>query len=390
MRFFIIIILLLPMAILLAETPEPGYQFNLPQYMSPIYDSFSRSYLNVYALGRGNTGLTHFGGSEQALSNPAGLRAPKSVMHLETNIKFPMQEIEQYGDARYHYPVPFGIFGFARDINQKFSAGISYNIPKSIYYDEFDIVMIQGGYLLKRQPRYYLHQVSGTLAYHRDNWHWGLSLHNQVHQFEDITFLRSFDRVGKFKYLLRPETGVIYQAKPVSIGLKYLPPSSFEMETDYQNFDTTLPQVASLGLNYDTGKRNYSLEAEYEQTSQVDSAFDDRIILRSGYEVRIRNYAYRIGFSNFPSVFKGKAQYPVNNNPNADQAPVWNNVQTYSMIEDSDQYLLSFGFSFYHKYGNISGATVFDVARKTKMAQFQIALTMYWDSLKSKDILKFK
>ena len=59
----------------------------------------------------------------------------------------------------------------------------------------------------------FLNQLTANAAWHKDNFHVGLNLHNQIYHLGDVTFLRSFERIISDKYVLRPQLGLLYSGR---------------------------------------------------------------------------------------------------------------------------------------------------------------------------------
>ncbi|MDD2332564.1 MAG: hypothetical protein PHI68_07930 [Candidatus Cloacimonetes bacterium] len=384
-KYVALILLLCPILVANAQIADTLH-FNLPQYMDPVYDSYSENFLNLNSTGKGGTGLTSLGGSEQVHLNPAGLIAPKAIVHLEMNVKNQMSEIDRLNNRRYVNPIPFGTFGVAMELKPNLVTAFNYSMPKSIYYNEFELNMLQEGYLLFRQPKYYLHQLTGTIAYHRENLHLGLNLHNQLHYLDDILFLGAYNRITKTKYILMPQAGAIIDFEPFSLGLTFSPELPFKLDTPYQDYDSVIPMAAKLGARYNNGNRNFYLEADFEQTSQVNELYDDRISMSGGFEYRLRNHIYRAGLSYRPCIYTGYFLKPINNSEYQDPSLAWNQILPYGEIENSDQLLGSIGFSYKLKFGDISGAAIFDVLGNAPVGQFQLGMSVYTDILKKKEL----
>lgn len=360
--------------------------FPLPQFMNPIYDGFTRNYGSATAAGRGYTGISKLGGVDQILHNPASYLPDEASMYVNLSLKPPITEIDTENSARYSSPIPFGMVALGKSWNQRISAAAVYSVPKSIVYDEFSMVLGQGASLLQRYPTYYLHQLTGSLSYHNGPWHAGINLHNQIHYFDDIIFYRTFDRVRKSSYILRPEIGFLYQGELFGLGLTAMPQQEITIDTPYIEYEANLPTKLGAGISLTMDNRSLSLEAEYEQTSSLSDAYSDRLCLRTGYEYRKGKMTYRLGLMSNPGIYEGRYLHPVNNTASQDTTFIWNDMPTGGNLDNQDQFLFSMGFTFHHKDGTVNLALIQDVLGKFPATQVNLSLGLYLSSFKRREI----
>jgi hypothetical protein len=132
-------LLLLVIGFLFAQPIE----FPQPQFINPIFDSFTRNYVSTSAMGRGYTGITIPGGVDNALLNPAAYLPDKAALHLELLAK-PSIRVDFYAaqdtstgynmtaNDRLTSPVPFGIFAVGSSLGDHFSYGFLYSMPKTV------------------------------------------------------------------------------------------------------------------------------------------------------------------------------------------------------------------------------------------------------------------
>ncbi len=383
-HFLSIICLALSMVLMGQAIP---LDFPLPQYMNPIYDGFSRNYVNATAAGSGYTGVSKPGRVEQILLNPAGYLIDDATMYVNMNVKPPISEMDYRAEARYSSPIPFGMIAYGFGIGPKLNAAIAYSMPKSLILDDFSIILGQGASLLQRYPTYNLHQFTANLGYHSENLHVGLNLHNQLHYLDDIIIHQTFDRVKKYTYVLRPELGMIYETRHLNFGFTGMPEQNISIDTPYVDYDSVLPMTLGGEITYKHENRNFSIGAEYEQSSSVSDSFDDRLRLRGGYDVRVGKFTYRCGFMTNPGVYKGDFLYPQNPSSSEETAYAWNEVPTGGNIGDTDQYMLTGGFTYHHKDGTINLSLVKDLAGNFPITQINLAVSVYLSSFKRKDFL---
>ncbi len=382
--FLICLFVMLPLLSLSAQ----ALSFDLPQYMTPIYDSYSQNYMNTVANGRGNTGVADTGGIGQVLINPAGLSIDKGSLDIEMNIKPPTNELDRTLGNRYSSPVPFGMIGISQKLSDKLMGAIVYSMPKSLTYDDYSIVMNQGAYLLQRFPSYNLHQFTAALAYHIQDFSIGLNLHNQIHYLNDITYIRTFDRVSEIKYSFRPQIGVNYSISMLSVGATFMPEQAITIDSPYKYYDSAQPMKVTGGIKLNVGKRNFLIDADYEQFSSINSSYSDRLILKAGYEFLSGDSVYRLGFLSVPEIYHGSYLLDVNTTVTADTSMVWNNVPSGGIIRQHDQRFLTIGYSRQFKAGSINLSFMQDVVGYAPVTQVNLGLDIYLSTFKAKEIIK--
>ncbi len=385
----LLLLLMLTLIAFSIHAQQDSLNFPAPQYMLPFYDHFSENHLNAEAMGRGFTVMAYPGRVENAVNNPATLSAAKSYVYMEVTIKPPIDEINQPDSMLFSSPIPFGMFGFSGKLYEKLLGAISYNVPKSLYYDNFSVDLMQGADVVTRYPSYHLHQITGTLAYPIRNFRLGLNLHNQFHSFNDIIVFQTFDRIDKTFYVLRIQPGILYQWNDLNLGLAVTLPVKTEMDVKYLNYDVTLPLKISGGASYQYTNNRFLAEAEWEQFSEMSSAFDDRLTLRLGYEKRIRDVIYRAGLTSVPAVYKGAYRLPVLETTNPEQLRWWQNVPRGGYIGDTSQLYLTAGFTYNFKGGRLTLGLMQDVLGKVPTTQFAMALGFDLETLKGRKFLIF-
>ncbi len=364
--------------------------FPAPQYMLPMYDHFSRNYLNAESMGRGGTGTALAGGVENVLSNPAVLNKRKSAFWMEIAIKPPIREINKSDDEGYTAPVPFGIIGLNGTLYKGLQGAISYNMPKSILYDNFTVEINQGNGEVVRYPLYYQHQFTATLAGMLGRFSLGLNLHNQLHQFGDIVVFQTFDRIDKTYYVFRIQPGLLYSSDNLNLGLTLTPEASRKMDIKYEVYDVTLPTCISAGGAYQFGNNRISLDADWEQFSRMSERFDDRLTVKAGYEKRIRNFTYRAGLSSVPGVYSGAYRLPVNDTAEGEQELWWSVIDRGGIIGDTDQLSLTAGFTYHFKGGKLVLGAMRDVLDNVPTTRVEMALGVNLETFKGKKFLIFE
>lgn len=387
-RFFLFTLLLLA-ASLCAQSADT-LSFPQPQFVNPVFDSYSRNYIGGAPMGRANTGVSVPGALDNVLNNPASYNPEQSAMHLEMLIKPPVNTNIYVGENNFYSPVPFGMVGVGGKLGRRLSGAFVYSLPKSITMDAFRVEMNLGNYVLVREPVYNLHQISANLGYHLDNLHLGLNLHNQFHYLGEFTVLRSFELLNDVKYLLRPQFGALYTTDMGNIGLTFSPEQAVNWDLKYVQYDTVMPMQIGTGVSIKDKNRTYIAELEWQNTSAIDTAYNDRLIVKAGFEADVRKFTYRLGYMYHPQVWEGIYRYPLNTTANADTSLWWDSVQSTGRLSKNTQHLLSAGFTWHHRDGAINLALLHDVLGKSPVTQVNASLSLYFSAFRRKGFLFFE
>ncbi len=363
--------------------------FPAPQYMLPMYDHYSQNNLNADAMGRGFTTTAVRGKVESAVNNPATLSGDKSFIYMEMVIKPPIEEINREGEMIYSAPVPFGIFGVNGKLYKGLLGAISYNMPKSVVYDDFTVETMQGADSVVRYPTYYLHQFTTTLAGSVGNLSLGFNMHHQLHEFQDITVYQTFDRVDRVFYVFRIQPGILYKWKDFNFGATFTPQTSTNMDIRYEDYNVTLPTKLNAGLTYGFGNNLLLAEADWEQFSNMDDSFKDRFTLKAGYEKTVRRITYRGGLMSMPGVYSGAYRLPVRETQNPEEVLWWNVIPRGGYIEKTDQLYLTAGFSYNFNGGKLAFGAMRDVLGNVDTTHLSMAMGFNLETLKGRKFLIF-
>lgn len=371
--------------------------FPQPQYVNPIFDSFTRNYISTSAMGRGYTGLAIPGGVDNVLKNPAGYRPDKASLHLELLVKPPVDhDVYAMADTSIYYqmtpetlnsPVPVGILGGGGKIGPNFTYGLLYSLPKTVKVDNFGVEINMGYGLITRYPTFYLNQITANAAWHKDNFHVGLNLHNQIYYLGDVTFLRTFERISDTKYILRPQLGLLYSGEKLSAGLSVVPQQNADWDLKFAQYETRLPLNIALGGAYDINGTQITAELDYEQCSAIDAAFSDRYSFRLGAEKTIRRYTYRAGYIYHPQVWDGDFNLP---DAGSDTTSIWwSAVLPQGRVGKNSQHIITAGTSWNHPDVRVNLAGLIDVAGKAPVAQVNLSVDLFFSAFKRKNFLYF-
>lgn len=372
--------------------------FPQPQYVNPIFDSFTRNYISTSAMGRGNTGLAIPGGVDNVLLNPAGYLPDKASLHLELLIKPPVDsDIYAMADTSVYYqmspqvmtsPVPVGIVGGGGRIGPNFTFGLLYSMPKAIKVDFFGVEINQGAGLIQRYPAYYLNQITANAAWHKDNFHVGLNLHNQIHRLGDVTFLRSFERINNSKYILRPQLGLLWGGETLSAGLSVEPPQNADWDLKFAQYKSILPLNIAFGGAYSKNGAHLTAEVDYDQCSAISDSFKDRYTIRLGVEKTIRRYTYRAGYIHHPQIWSGEFYLP---DACSDTTSIWwDAVMPVGQVTKNTQHIITVGTSWNHPDVRVNLAGLINVSRQAPIAQVGLSVDLKFSAFKRKDFLYFE
>ncbi len=390
-------LLLVALGLLGTTLNAQNLNFPLPQYVNPIFDSFTRNYVSTRALGRGYTGLAIPGGVDNLLLNPAACLPDKASLHLELLVKPPVDsDIYAMADTSVYYqmspqvmtsPVPVGVVGGGGRVGPNFTFGLLYSLPKAIKVDYFGVAINQGAGRIQRYPAYYLNQITANAAWHQGNFHVGLNLHNQIHRLGDVTFLHSFERINRSKYVLRPQLGLLWSGETLSAGLSVVPPQSAAWDLKFAQYSSTLPLNLALGGAYGKNGTLLAAEVDFEQCSAISAAFKDRYTIRLGVEKTLRRYTYRAGYIYHPQVWNGYFNLP---DARSDTISIWwDAVMPIGQVTPNNQHILTLGTSWNHPDARVNLAGMLNVSRQAPVAQVNLSVDLYFSAFKRKNFLYF-
>ena len=354
----------------------------LPQFMNPFYDSFSRNYMGAAASGRGYTGAAYLGDVCGLSLNPASLLPDSTAVSAEMDLKLPVRAGGYPSIAYYSTRNPFGLVAVNGKFNDNISAAVTYSLPKSIYLDDFSIIINQGAGIVQRFPSYYLNQLTLNAAYHKNNWHLGLNLNNQLHYIDDPIFLHTWERIRSYKYAIRVQPGIVYSGKRISFGASAMPPVEFNWDLKFAKYKVLEPLWVNAGLSLTNKENRYLFDAEYEEFSKIDFSYHDRLMLKAGYEKDMGKVVYRLGYLYSPEVYSGVIRLPQNPEASVSSSYWWGDVSRTLLIYPNEQHFLTGGFSYYHKYGTFSASAMQVVSGGEAQFQFAMNLSFYLDSIR--------
>jgi len=373
-RILLVILFMIVGCLLVAQ--ETPLILPLPQFDNPFYDSYSRNYLSASAAGRGYTGVAELGNIDSALLNPASNLPDSTSLMVEMDIKPPIEAQGYPMYADYTSPVPFGLLGLTGNLGKGFSGGIMYNVIKSISLNDYSFYINMGEDFVQRFPSYNLNQVTANLCYHQNNLHVGLNLHNQIHYTDDPIFMRSYDRVRDYQYSYRIQPGIIYSLGAAKLGLTLMPPTKFNWDLKYTTYDALAPLWLSTGVSLSNPQYTGLLDAEWEQTSAIDSHFKDRFTVKVGGERHYGTITYRLGYHYTSNVYDGYIRL-ASNEAQPDTSIFWNFVPDSLYVKNNSQHSITVGLSYYHRSGSINIGAMQTVVADVPKTQISLSLSFY-------------
>ncbi len=384
------LLLLLVLSLVLQMVAQDRISYAAPEFMQCIYDQYSKNYLNINAMGRGNTGTAFQEGLENAGANPAGFTAECTAVHFEfihkNNVR-EMNEIEfRQNDAIFTYetrkrqtyqstnPIAYAGVGFR--VVDGLSAGFSYGMTQSIEYEDFTREMSDDSYYIL-SPSYTASRLSLTTSYAFKQLRAGLNIHYCIYQLDDYRYYYQNNRTDATETLFRFQPGIQYDLKHFTIGASYTPKASHTFDLDNEErYDVTFPSVLSGGVVFRMKDFRASGDVEYERCSEQSSDFDDRIRWKAGIEFDYLYSTLRLGFMYVPGVFAGEYEYP-DGGYGGNQNPYYPaEGYDYGRIGDSDQAFLTAGFTMRSALGDFSFGIMTDIIGDVPVTMGMIGITL--------------
>ena len=290
---------------------EVGY--SAPEFMQAYYNAYSLNYINTLASGRGNTGVAKIENIENVLLNPAGFSTDHSEMYIEFMVKPEKKEIGHLKEESYITNEPFTFIGFSFNIIDNLSSAIYYSMPNSVEYDRYTIDDYGTATVQYRNPKYNQYSLGFANSFMFNNLSLGLTVNYNIHSIKNMLINGSSSKINETEGAIAFNAGTIYKVNNrLNLGLAYNHSSDVSFDTEYWDWDVTLPAKFSAGLSYyylDDSVVNFDYERRFN--SQMSEYYDDIDIFKLGLEQQIRNSIIRFGAMYIPSTFSGLVQMPV-------------------------------------------------------------------------------
>ncbi len=378
--------------------------FKSPEFMQPMFDSFSRNRLNTKAMGRGHIGVPVCEGIENALLNPAGFRVDGNDTYVEVSFK---PEVEDYSDF-YNYSegfigddfyqrseltienrnskigsaYPSGIISYGKKLGSSANLGFSFSIPQSLDLSNYAHVSQAGEvYSFDTSLRQFDLTVSANYELPVDGLTVGL---NTTMNIIDIASERKHFNYGQYDenvaYLsLMP--GFLYKKDILTLGATFKTGTEQDFDMGFgEKYTVSIPPVIAGGIALETSKATLLGEINFEKTSDLNPGFDDRMIIKVGLEKKNNKTTFRVGFINMPEVFSGNYNLPMSDMPEYHSVD-WLNDYNYGSIISNNATFITGGLTYEGKAFDLNGAFSADIG-DTGATQISISALVRYDHIK--------
>ncbi len=383
-------LILLVLSMFLQVVALDRYQYTAPEFMQCIYDQYSRNYLNINAMGRGNTGAAFQEGVENAMINPAGFTTELTTFHFEFIHKTDMEEMNhtrfRQHDATSIYETnslqsyqsnnPFAYVGIGFQPVNGLSVGLSYSMDQSLEYMDFTREMSDDSFYTL-EPSYVQSRLSLATSYAFNNLRLGLNVHYCIYTLDDYRYYYQNNRTDVQETAFRFQPGFQYDFKSVTIGASYMPKTTktFDLDND-EKYDVTFPSVLTAGVLFRYKEFRAAADIEYERCSEQADDFDDRTRMKLGFEYDYMYSTLRCGFMYVPGVFTGEYDYP-DGGFGGNQNPYYPaEGYDYGLIEDNDQAFITGGFTIKSSIADVSFGIMSDVIGDAPVTMGMLGVTI--------------
>lgn len=387
-------ILLLTICLIAFVSLNAEQTYSAPEFMQSYYSAYSQNYINTLASGRGNTGVAKIENVENILLNPAGFSTEQTQMYIEFMIKPEKGELGHLHTEKYRSNKPFTFVAFGFNLMPNLSTALYYAMPQNINYDSYSIV--KEGYAHaapeEREPQYNHYSFGFTNAYKMKNLSLGLDVNYNIHNNHNLLINDSYARFNTSDNTFSFTGGAIYQFSDIfNFGVAYSHSSEVSFETNFHEWDVTIPAKLSAGFSYFYLK-NSTINLDYEKrfNSQMDSAYADIDIFKLGIEQQIKNSIFRAGAMYIPSTFSGSVITPIADTDPSDpnyvaQTPTnFNDGKEY--ILNNQQTILTLGYTFDLEELTFNFSVMQAIASEMQSTQFALSIGV---NLSDFDITKY-
>lgn len=305
-------ILIIISVILAVGLSASEVNYSAPEFMQAYYNAYSQNYINTLASGRGNTGVAKIENIENVLLNPAGFSTDHTEMYIEFMVKPEQKEIGNIGQENYQANQPFTFVGFGFNLVNHLSSAIYYSMPKSIEYDRYTIDDFGTPTIIYLKPQYNHYQYGITNSFNLNNLNIGFDANYNFHTIKSMLINGAVAKFNENESAFSFNTGILYKVNNrLNLGAAYFHSSEVSFDTQYWDWDVTIPAKFSAGLSYyylEDSVVNFDFERR--MNSQMSEDYDDLNIFKVGLEQQIRNSIIRFGAMYIPSTFSGDVNKP--------------------------------------------------------------------------------
>ncbi len=368
--------------------------YTAPEFMQCIYGQYSTNYINTIALGRGHTGIAIKGNIVNSLLNPASLEMNQSGFDIELAMKSESDEFAEYifressragdNDATYvnrkniyKSSNPLNFVGFGFPYKEKWNFGFSFSTPKTLKFDNYT-KKVKAGKLYVVKPAYNVYQYSFTSSYKYTFLRFGLTTFLSYHSYRDNRDYWNFGKYSDEALFFSFKSGIMAKWRNFNFGLTYTPQLNRDFDLTYEKYSVTIPAIISGGTSVKLGNFLLSCDLDYEQCSQQNSEFEDRLTIKSGFEYEDKKMIYRLGYMFVPGIYEGEINIPTGQNE------VYPTDVDYIYFSSIDQYLITTGVTIKSEFINLNLGGMVDLSGETDIFQFQLSTSVIFEGLKKK------
>ncbi len=303
-KIFLILMVILPIMIF-AEASN----FVAPEFISSIYDTYSKNYLGADISSMGNTGASRLGNITHGLLNPAALDSKNIEISFELLSKKNKREFDNNRDQRYQSYAPVGLAGISFSPIKNWSTGFSVSVPKSILYDDFHWTLPTIQKIIKR-PAFKETDFTFTNSYKFSSLSLGLNLILTNYYYENYGEYWSFEYLELNKNFMKFQPGIYYSYNNFSFGASYIFKTEQKFNMGEEKYNTTIPSKFTAETTYSLDNLSVSAGLDFEKTSEQSQLYDDKIQYKLGMKIPLNKTNLRLGFFSSPAIFSGDVLYP--------------------------------------------------------------------------------
>jgi hypothetical protein len=355
-KYFLLVALFLPILVF-AEASD----FVSPEFISSVYDTYTKNYLGADVSSMGNTGGSRLSGLSHSLLNPASLRSKNIEFYCELISKRNKRELDNNRDMRYQSNSPIGLVGISFSPIKNLSTGLSISTPKSILYDDFHWTLPTNQRIIKR-PAFKETDFILTNAFQLLNFSLGLNLILTNYLYEDYGEYWSFEYISINKKFIRYQPGIYYSYEDFSFGTSYTFKSKQLFSFGIEKYNTTIPSKFTFETTYNVNKMSISVGLDYEKTSEQSNLYKDRAQYKLGVKIPLNNTNLKFGFFSSPSIFSGDVNYP--------GLDLMDESQHICNFSQANSFFLTSGFEINLPYTKLMYSVIGDIANNSPVEMF--------------------
>ena len=372
MRKIILLLMIVSPIMLIAEVSN----FAAPEFISSIYDTYTKNYLGADISAMGNTGASRLGNISHGLLNPAVLYSKNIEFTFEILSKKNKRELDNNRDSRYQSFSPLGLIGISLSPLKNFSTGLSVSTPKSILYDDFTWELPTIEKIIKK-PSFRETDFTLTNAYKFSNLSLGLNLILTNYFYEDYGEYWSFEYLEVDKYFMKYQPGIYYSKNNFSFGTSYIFKTKQKFNLATEKYNTTIPSKLTIETTYNLDNFSISAGFDYEKTSEQSSSYKDKKEYKFGMKIPLNKTILRLGFFSSPSIFSGEVNYP--------GVDILDGSQHIANFSKKDSFYLTGGLEYNLPFTTLTYSVIGDISNNSPV-EMQISIRANISNMRKKII----